>query len=599
MGFSKMRRFFIYGCVVSLALCTISAHNDLMNKEKDVQKIIEDLRFLEKVDAILENSNMTIDDVEPDGDAYNPDEDAPKEELNKIEMEKKKAEEEEKHSKKKILEKDLLNEKKNKSLRLIVSENHATTPSFFEESIIQEDFMSFIQSKGEIVNLKNIKSMIIELNSDMTDKELETYITLLKKKGAHVESDELVGADSIYVDIIKDAVKRGDTSINFKKIQSNMLEVENNTYEKINNKLEKSKNSDKKSYFNDEYRNLQWGLDLARLDDAQEMIITNSVETTKVCVIDSGIDYNHPDLKGNIYVNLKELNGKPGVDDDNNGIIDDIYGANYVNNTGDPWDDHNHGTHVAGIISAIGNNSIGVVGVNTNSKLVICKALDDKKLGRLGNIFKCIDYCINNKANIINGSFSFDEYSTVFSSTIEYLGRLGILFVVSSSNCSHPTSSIPDITRCDLSVNSKYPSVLSTQYDNVVVVANLKKKKNGEYDVSINSFYSDIYCQVSAPGANIYSTASRGSYLELSGTSMAAPHVAGIASIILSINPELTYKQVVSILKNSVVKLSSHKNKIAWGGYIDILKAVKNAISSKNSYIRFQGISIWKNKKRN
>ncbi|CAD2094775.1 subtilisin-like protease 1, putative [Plasmodium vinckei brucechwatti] len=598
MAFLKMRTAFIYTCVVSLALRAISAHTDLMsqekeNKEKDVKKIIEDLRFLEKVDAILENSNMTMDDIEADDDAYNPNEDAPKEELNKIEMEKKKAEEEEKHSKKKI------EEKKNKSLRLIVSENHTTSPSFFEESIIQEDFMSFIQSKGDIVNLKNIKSMIIELNSDMTDKELEDYITLLKKKGAHVESDELVGADSIYVDIIKEAVKRGDTSIDFKKIHSNMLEVENKTYDKLNSKLEKPKNSKKKSVFNDEYRNLQWGLDLARLDDAQELIEDNIVEGAKVCVVDSGIDYTHPDIKDSIYVNLKELNGKSGVDDDNNGIVDDIYGANYVSNNGDPWDDHNHGTHVAGIISAVGNNSIGVVGVNAKSKLVICKALDDKKLGRLGNIFKCIDYCISKNVSIINGSFSFDEYSTVFSSTIEYLAKMGILFVVSASNCFHPPNSIPDIKKCDLSVNAKYPSVLSPRYDNVLVIANLKKRRNDEYAVSINSFYSDIYCQVSAPGSNIYSTATRRSYMELSGTSMAAPHVAGIASIILSINPELTYKQVIEILKNSVVKLASHKNKVAWGGYVDILKAVKNAISSKNSYIRSQNISIWKKKKRN
>lgn len=112
-----MRTVFIYACIISLVLRTIPAHNDLMskekeNKEKDVHKIIEDLRFLEKVDAILENSNMTIDDVKADADAYNPDEDAPKEELNKIEMEKKKAEEEAKNSKKKILERYLLDEKK-------------------------------------------------------------------------------------------------------------------------------------------------------------------------------------------------------------------------------------------------------------------------------------------------------------------------------------------------------------------------------------------------------------------------------------------------------------------------------------------------------
>ncbi|KJP88841.1 hypothetical protein AK88_01531 [Plasmodium fragile] len=631
--------------LIQHTLANVIVADEGKKEQDDVHKIISELRFLQKVETILENSNMSISDVEADVNAYNPDKDAPREELEKLQqqqVEQQQGEgEQEQHEKEPShlrknpqghAEKSESPITKKKALRLIVSENHATSPSFFEESLLQEEVMSFIQSKGKLSNLKNLRSIIIDLNEDMTDEELAEYISMLERKGALIESDKLVGADDISVASIKDAVRRGQNRLFFDTRESNMLEVQDGhqAYNGSDRTGDTRTNSSSHGYyddddndgflsegsihteaylggkrktksykFNDEYRNLQWGLDLARLDETQDLINANRVSVTKICVIDSGIDYNHPDLRNNIDLNLKELHGRGGVDDDNNGLVDDVYGANFVNNSGDPMDDNYHGTHVSGIISAVGNNGIGIVGVDGHSKLIICKALDQHKLGRLGDMFKCIDYCISRQAHMINGSFSFDEYSGIFNASVEYLRSLGILFFVSASNCAHDKHSKPDITKCDLAVNFRYPPVLSTSHNNIIAVANLKRDLDQTYSLSANSFYSNIYCQLAAPGTNIYSTTPLNNYRKLNGTSMASPHVAAIASIIRSINPNLTYLQIVEILKKAIVKLPSLKEKVSWGGYVDILRAVNLAIESKEApYIKSQSWFRWKQRSR-
>ncbi|SOV74319.1 subtilisin-like protease 1 [Plasmodium sp. gorilla clade G3] len=669
------------------ALCTLTLHlfsiflclgkevrlGENKNIQDDAEKIVNELRFLEKVEGVIEKSNIGGNEVDADENSFNPDTEAPIEEIEELKIRELKdiKEEKENNNSNKLSKEESGSEsglnktntsekeessKKKKKLRLIVSENHATTPSFFQESLLEPDVLSFLESKGNLSNLKNINSMIIELNEDTTDDQLISYIKILEEKGALIESDKLVSADDIDISGLKDAVRRGEENIDLNNYKS-MLEVENDSedYDKMfgmfneshsvtskrkrystnayqhdtlsspsyemysksdyfydpnnnnnnyndnnysRNRRNVSNGISGKYHFNDEFRNLQWGLDLARLDETQELINENQVTSTRICVIDSGIDYNHPDLKNNIELNLKELYGKKGFDDDNNGIVDDIYGANFVNNSGNPMDDNYHGTHVSGIISAIGNNNIGVVGVDMNSKLIICKALDEHKLGRLGDMFKCLDYCISRNAHMINGSFSFDEYSSIFNASVEYLKKKGILFFVSASNCSHPRSSTPDIRKCDLSVNAKYPPILSTVYDNVISVANLKKDNNNNYSLSVNSFYSNKYCQLAAPGTNIYSTAPHNSYRKLNGTSMAAPHAAAIASLIYSINPDLSYKRVIQILKDSIVYLPSLKNMVAWAGYADINKAVNLAIKSKKTYINSNISNKWKKKNR-
>ncbi|VWU51907.1 subtilisin-like protease 1, putative [Hepatocystis sp. ex Piliocolobus tephrosceles] len=631
----------LFVTTLSLEKNAVNIEPHKQNEKKDnignginkARNIVAKLRFLEKIEKILEKNNLGVMDVNFDPNVYNPDKNAPKSELTKIKLNEKEESDAYNNNKPNLtnLSEIKVNKIKNKkALRLIVSENHATTPSFFEESLLQEDVINFIHSKGKVFHLPNMKFMLIDLNSNTNDEELELYINTLENKGAHVEPDQLVGGDDLDLTSIMNAVRNGEDNIDLKNYSyNNQLTTGQNDNiialgESIlsdNNNHTTTKNSDNihvkstssdteeeeeeehtyfksnknKIYkFNDEYRNLQWGLDLSKLDEAQEIIKENQKVSTKICVIDSGVDYNHPDLKDNIDINNSEYSGKKGIDDDNNDVIDDIYGANFVNNSGDPMDDNYHGTHVAGIISAISNNNIGIVGVDSNAKLIICKALDEHKIGRLGDIIKCIDYCIDRNANIINGSFSFDEYSSVFNDTTKYIKSLGILFVVSVGNCLHPKFMKPDLSKCNLSFNARYPTVLSNIHDNIIAVGNLQKDLNGEYSLSPNSFYGDIYCQVAAPGTNIYSTTPFNTYRMLNGTSMASPHVAAIASIIYSINPNLSYKEIIEIMKKSIIKVPAVQDKVGWGGYIDIHQAATLAIESKAPYVQFSDWFKWK-----
>lgn len=579
-------------------------------KEWNARKIIEELHFLQKLQDILDKDNLEVSDVKSDENAFDPDKEVPVQELEKVKL----------HdfqvtdgsmlqdvlsAKQEELPPEKIINKKKRALSLLVSNDHNTTPSFFEESFLENDMRSFIESKGTSVHLQTLDTLVIDLKDGTSDEELEEYIKHLEEKGARVEPDQLIGADNFDLTSFKEAVRRGDKNIDIKKFdmvsEDYLMSQETKAFFKSNLDItrnpERRRKKKKKFVFNDEFRNLLWALDLTRLDDIIRAINKRRIKNTKVCIIDTGVDYMHPDLKDNIEVNMTELYGKKGYDDDGNGMADDVYGADFFNGDGDPMDDNYHGTHIAGIVAAVGNNKIGVVGMDPAAKIVICKALDKNKVGKIGSMLKCIDYCIKRRVNIINGSVSFDEKSYIFNTVVQALHKLGILFVVSASNCSHSLSSRPDITKCDLNVNAKYPSNLSVRFDNVLTVANMKEDENNAVSLSVNSFYSNIYCQVAAPGTNIYSTTPNGTYKKLSGTSMAAPHVTGIASLIFSINPNLTYKNVLDIIEKSIIPVESMKSKIKWGGYISLVNAI-NLVISRMPNRRVLQKSKWKNMKR-
>lgn len=606
--------FFLFFVVRNDIECNKLKNSDTENKrnESDIRKIIEDLHFLQKVQDILDKDNLEVSDVTSDENAFDPDNEVPVEELEKVKLhdfqvtDNKLFKDALLHKKKELPPEKFVNKKK-KSLSILVSNDHSTTPSFFEESLLKKDIASFIESKGTLRHLQSLNTLVIDLKDDTSDDELEEYIKHLVESGAVVESDQLIGADSFDLTSFKEAVRRGDKNIDLKKfdmfLEDDVVPQNKKKYFTsiidITGNAEMQQRIRKKKYvFNDEFRNLLWALDLTRLDDLIGVIDKHRVGTTKICVIDSGVDYKHPDLRDNIDVNIEELYGERGQDDDGNGVVDDIYGADFFNDDGDPMDDNYHGTHIAGIIAAVGNNGIGVVGIDPDAKIVICKALDKNKVGKIGNMLKCIDYCIKRKVHIINGSVSFDQKSYIFNSVVEALHKLGILFVVSASNCSHSLSSKPDITKCDLNVNAKYPSNLSVNFDNVLTVANMKEDVNNLVALSVNSFYSNIYCQVAAPGTNIYSTAPSGTYKKLNGTSMAAPHVAGIASLIYSINPKLTYKQVLDIMEKAIVPVDSMKSKTKWGGYINLQSAIVLAMNSVSNIRQIAPPTKWKKMKR-
>lgn len=243
---------------------------------------------------------------------------------------------------------------------------------------------------------------------------------------------------------------------------------------------------------------------------------TTGSKNVVVAVIDTGVDFTHPDLARNAWINSVEAKGKAGVDDDGNGYVDDIHGYDFANDNGNVIDDHGHGTHCAGTIGGDGNNAEGVAGVNWSVSIMGLKFMTKDGSGSLANAIKSIDYARNAGAHIMSNSWGGGGFSAALEKAIKDADDAGILFVAAAGNATQNTDTRPS-----------YPA--SYEVDNVVSVAAADNRG------SLGSFsnYGAKTVHVAAPGVNIYSTVP-GGYKSMSGTSMAAPHVAGIAALLLA-----------------------------------------------------------------
>jgi subtilisin family serine protease len=279
--------------------------------------------------------------------------------------------------------------------------------------------------------------------------------------------------------------------------------------------------------------------------------------TVVVAVIDSGIDYTHPDLVNRIWANPKETAGN-GVDDDHNGYVDDIRGWNFVRNNNNPMDDHNHGTHVAGTIGASFNNSVGVAGVAgpAQIRMMPLKFLDNTGTGLLSNAVKAIDYATANGAVVSNNSWAGGGFSQALHDAIQRNYQAGRLFVAAAGN---------DAKNTDSSV--VYPQGYNVP--NIISVAAMTASD------SLSSFsnYGAKTTDMAAPGSSIYSTV-RGGYALYNGTSMAAPHVTGSAAMMWAQNPALNSVQVKDILMNTTRKVGYLSGKTVSGGVLNLKNAL-------------------------
>ncbi|MCK5476075.1 MAG: S8 family serine peptidase [Candidatus Pacebacteria bacterium] len=259
-----------------------------------------------------------------------------------------------------------------------------------------------------------------------------------------------------------------------------------------------------------------------------------------VAVIDSGVDYNHPDLAANIWTNPGEI-ADNGVDDDNNGFVDDYYGWDFYSNDNDPMGATSHGTHCAGTIGAVGNNGVGVVGVNWNVSIMSIKFMGTSGGTTYGAI-NSINYAINMGADIMSNSWGANLTSAGIENAISAANDAGILFVASAGNSGQDNDNV---------VTPNYPS--SSKLDNVVAVAATDSNDNK----ASWSSYGATTVDLGAPGVSIYSTVMGGGYATYSGTSMACPHVAGAAALIKAHYPTMTSEGLKARLLGGVDPIPS------------------------------------------
>ncbi|MFM8273634.1 MAG: S8 family peptidase, partial [Gemmata sp.] len=275
-----------------------------------------------------------------------------------------------------------------------------------------------------------------------------------------------------------------------------------------------------------------------------------------VAVIDSGVDYNHPDLAANMWRNPSEVAGD-GIDNDGNGLVDDYFGADFANNDGNPMDDNNHGTHVAGTIGAVGNNGVGVVGVNWNVKIMALKFLSASGSGAISGAISCLDYAVSHGAKLSNNSWGGGGYSSTMAAAIGRAQSAGHIFVAAAGNNGQNND-----------VTAFYPASYIQSYNNVVTVA----ATDSNDALASFSNYGASSVTLAAPGVGILSTTPNNTYSSFSGTSMASPHVTGAIALYWGANPTLSYTQVIDKLKTSVDVLSNLSGVVATGGRLNVAK---------------------------
>jgi subtilisin family serine protease len=288
-----------------------------------------------------------------------------------------------------------------------------------------------------------------------------------------------------------------------------------------------------------------------------------------VGVVDTGIDYTHPDLAANIWINPGEI-ASNGIDDDQNGYIDDVRGIDTFNNDSNPMDDHFHGTHVAGTIGAVGNNSTGVVGVNWTVKMIGCKFLGAGGSGSTAGAIQCIDYLTNLKQDLgialvaSNNSWgSTGEPPLSLQQAVQRALDADILFVAAAGNNGRNNDSV-----------AVSPS--NIELSNVIAVAAI----DSTGALASFSNYGLTKVDLGAPGVGIYSTAPGNSYFDLDGTSMAAPHVTGVAALLKAYRPELTGAQIASNILSSGTALSSLNGRTVTGKALNAYEALRLEVST-------------------
>lgn len=276
-----------------------------------------------------------------------------------------------------------------------------------------------------------------------------------------------------------------------------------------------------------------------------------------VAVIDTGLDYNHPDIVGNVWTNPGETAGN-GIDDDNNGYIDDTRGWDFANNDNNPFDDNNHGTHVSGTIAATGDNAIGVVGVNWRARIMPLKFLSATGSGTTADAIEAINYSVLMGARVSNNSWGGGGFSQALSDAIAAGGAAGQVFVAAAGNANRNNDTTPS-----------YPC--SYTLANLICV---EATDSNDARATFSNFGATSV-DLGAPGVSILSTTPANTYSSLSGTSMATPHVSGVAALALASDPALTAAGVKALILTNTDPNAALAGITVTGGRLNAFKTAQ------------------------
>jgi subtilisin family serine protease len=280
---------------------------------------------------------------------------------------------------------------------------------------------------------------------------------------------------------------------------------------------------------------------------------TTGSRSTVIAVIDSGVDFSHPDL-----VNNQWLNPVPGEDGD-------LHGWDFVSNSPAIQDEQGHGTAVAGIIAAEGNNSIGTTGVMWRAALMSLRVLDNTGTGDIADAVEAIDYAVSHGAQVINLSWGTVGQSIALKQAIERALRRGVVVVCSAGNSGQ-----------DLDTNPYYPASFGLK-DLIIVAATDNQDQLASW-----SNWGSRKATVAAPGTNILTTQRDGGYWSVSGTSAAAPLVTGIVGLLKTSRPPINASLITKVISDGARKVASLSGKVASGGVANASGALAKLNSPAN-----------------
>jgi len=296
-----------------------------------------------------------------------------------------------------------------------------------------------------------------------------------------------------------------------------------------------------------------------------------NAEPVIVAVVDTGVDYNHEDLKNVMWVNEGEIPGN-GIDDDGNGYVDDVYGINTLTRrdgvaTGNPMDTHSHGTHVAGTIGAEQNNGKGIAGIASHARIMAIRTVPNSGDETDRDVVESFLYAARHGARIINCSFGkkVNEGGRIVAETIEHIGQTHNTLVIAAAG----NDSWGPLRWHDIDKDPRYPASFDSEHLMVIAASN---DKGG---LASFSNVGKVGVDLAAPGQDVYSTTPGNRYQSMSGTSMASPTAAGVAAQVLSYYPELTALELKARLMNTVTPVSAFQNRMVTGGRIDLLNALQ------------------------